>query len=187
MRMIKTLLRFFKNTFVSGCRIVLYVIELIIMMQIFRLSYVEAGATDLTNRDFYYLLPMLLTLSALYGMSLNTTTTIRQSGILSPNIIWIVLILFLGITYDIPALTGALSSWMIVHSIFIFTDADCYEYGFLEPFSDLLFSLRNYNSCYTIEYVKAKKKNIIYFIFANTVFHILYLTGFLTFLIKLFY
>lgn len=178
---------FYNKTIRPAIRSIIYVIEFAIMMQIFRLSYIEAGATNLTNREFYTFFPYLLMISALYGLSLNITTNIRQTGLFSPNIFWIILCLWLGISFNVPPVTGSLSAWMIVHAIFIFTDADCYEYGFLEPFSDILFPLRNYGVTLEKGYMTAKKREILYFILGNACIHILYLTGFLTFLIKLFY
>lgn len=178
-------MRIIKNSISVAFWGIIYTIELLIAVQIFRLCYLEAGATNLPNNEFYTLVPFALFLSALYGIGMNLLTHVRQVGILSPNILWLVLCLFLGISFDVPQVTGPMSAWMIVQSIFVFSKADCYEYGFLEPFLGIKIKLRDYKTSQDLE--KAKKKDLLNFIIGNACFHILYLTGFITFLVKLFY
>ncbi len=176
-----------KGMAISSIRAFLYVVELLIMFQIFKISYIRAGADCLNEREFYVLFPVLLILSALYGISLNTTTNIRQVGVLSPNVFWILLCLFLGMRYDIPHLTGAVSAWMIEQAVFIFTDADCYEYAFFKPISSASFPIRNYRTIYSEGYIKARKRNIIYFLLGNAVIHLLFVSGIIPLLVDIFY
>lgn len=169
----RKLLKWCKKKLTYFCHTAIYLFVFLVDMQSLFLLFQEFSQTRSTYVDYYRSFPYLLMFSILYMLSDGIYTFETDIGVLSPNITWFFLIFLLTMRDKTIILTGPFLAWMLVQAAWILTSSK-------NAGISLFYPILSYRIRINISY-----NRMLMFVLIGTIPAQLYLSGFLSFILRM--